>query len=98
MFDKLDALEERYQRLEQAISDHEVIQKQQDKWREMAKEHAVLSETVSVYRDYKEKRTQLKGVKEILAEKGDPEMLDLAREEAEELQGEIEKLEQRKVV
>jgi len=95
MFDKLDALEERYQRLEQAISDHEVIQKQQDKWREMAKEHAVLSETVSVYRDYKEKRTQLKGVKEILAEKGDPEMLDLAREEAEELQGEIEKLEQR---
>lgn len=95
MFDKLDALEERYQRLEQAISDPEIIQKQQDKWRGMAKEHASLSETVSVYREYKEKRTQLRGVKEIMAEKGDPEMLELARDEAEELQGEIEKLEQR---
>lgn len=95
MFDKLEALEQKYLRLEKEISDPDLVTKDQKKWLELTKEHASLGDTVASYREYKQKKASLVEAKEIIAEKADAEFVQLAKEEAGELEGELEELEQR---
>lgn len=95
MFDKLDALERKYLNLEKEISDPQLVTKDQKRWLELTKEHASLGETVSAYREYKEKKSALSEAKEIIAEKADPELVELAKEEAEALEEDVKVLEHR---
>lgn len=95
MFEKLDALEHRYLLLEKELSDPQLVTRDQKRWLELTKEHASLGDTVQAYREYKEKKAALSEAREIIAEKGEPDFVELAKEEAEELEGSLSELEQK---
>lgn len=80
MFDKLEATEERYQLLEQQISDPEIISRQ-DEWRKLTKEHSRLTDIVAAYQEYKEVVRNLLEAKEMLQESSDDEMSRFLKEE-----------------
>jgi len=94
MLDKLQAIEEKYLELERLIADPEVIANQSE-WQKHARAHAAMTEIVTVYREYKKVLEGIEEARAILAEKGDPEMMELARLELEELEEKQPELEQR---
>ena len=54
MFDKLEAVEKRYEELTKAISDPEVIANQTE-WQKLIKEHSSIEEVVLKYRGHVKK-------------------------------------------
>src|SRR5690554_4005060 len=80
MFEKLQAIEERYLELEKQISDPEVIARQ-DEWRKLTKEHARLTEIVNTFRQYRQVTSDLEEAKELLQETEDEEMQSFLKEE-----------------
>ncbi|MFH0811101.1 MAG: peptide chain release factor 1 [Pseudomonadota bacterium] len=91
MFDRLQAFEERYHVLEQALSNPETI-RDQERFQKLAREHSELSRLVQTWRAYKGVSQGLEENKELLSDP-DEEMRRLAREEMAELkqrQAEIE--------
>ena len=52
MFQKLDAVEKKYEELTKLISDPEIIAKQSE-WQQYMKEHAEIADIVAKYREYK---------------------------------------------
>ncbi|MCP4402931.1 MAG: peptide chain release factor 1 [bacterium] len=84
MFEKLDALQEKYDRLTQKLSDPAVIS-HQEKFREYAKSHAELAEVVEKYRQYKEVADEIVDTKDLLEDETDEEMLELAKSELSDL-------------
>ena len=94
MLDKLHALEDRYLDLEAKISDPEIIA-DQNNWQKLTKEHAHLSEVVAVYREYRDKLKTLEDDEALLNEGGDPELMELARDEAAELKPQMAEYEKR---
>ncbi|MEO2075182.1 MAG: peptide chain release factor 1 [Bacillus sp. (in: firmicutes)] len=92
MFDRLQSVEDRYERLNELLSDPEVINDSK-KLREYSKEQSDMQETVQTYREYKEAREQLQDAKAMLEEKLDAEMREMVKEEVNELEAQIEELE-----
>lgn len=80
MFDKLDAIEEKYEDLTKKISDPDIIANQ-DEWRKYMKEHADIADIVEKYREYKTLKKSISDAKEMLSDK---EMKELAEMEIEE--------------
>ena len=64
MFQKLEAVEKRFEELTQKISDPQVIANQNE-WRELMKEHAELEPIVEKYREYKKVQKQFDDAKEM---------------------------------
>lgn len=93
MFEKLNALEEKYDELTRKLSTPEVIANQ-EQFRACAKSHAELEEVVSTYRTYKKLSQELADTKEMLHTETDPEMKDLAKTELAGLERRAEELEQ----
>ena len=93
MFDKLHAVEERYEKLNELLSDPDIVN-HPDKLRQYSKEQADLAETVEVYREYKSVKQEYQDAKEMLNEKLDDEMREMVKEEIEELEERIEELEE----
>lgn len=91
MFDRLEAVEERYEKLNQLLMDPEVINDPK-KLRDYSKEQADLQETVQTYREYKSVRKQLADAKAMLEEKLDPELREMVKEEIDELEQREEEL------
>lgn len=94
MLDKLQALEARYEKLNELLSDPEVISDTK-KLRDYSKEQADLQEIVQVYRQYKDIEEQLNGAKEMIAEESDPDMKEMAQLEIDELEPQIPELEEK---
>jgi peptide chain release factor 1 len=94
LFDRLQSVEDRYERLNELLSDPEIINNS-NKLREYSKEQSDISETVQAYREYKEAKEQLKDAKVMLDEKLDPDMREMVKEEVSELQSQIEEIEAR---
>lgn len=94
MFDRLQSVEDRYEKLNELLSDPEIINDSK-KLREYSKEQANIQETVQAYRQYKEVREQLKDAKAMLEEKLDAEMREMVKEEVNDLEPQIEELEAR---
>ncbi|MED3623851.1 peptide chain release factor 1 [Neobacillus thermocopriae] len=94
MFDRLQSVEDRYERLNELLSDPEIINDSK-KLREYSKEQADLQETVTTYREYKDVKSQLQDAKAMLEEKLDAEMREMVKEEVSELEKRIEDLEAR---
>ncbi|TMN22013.1 peptide chain release factor 1 [Lentibacillus cibarius] len=94
MLDRLQSLEDRYNKLNELLSDPEVIN-DTTKLREYSKEQSDLEEVVQAYGQYKEVTQQLDDAKEMLEDESDDEMKDMAKAEIEELTNEKEKLEER---
>ncbi|MFB3163623.1 peptide chain release factor 1 [Neobacillus sp. 179-J 1A1 HS] len=94
MFDRLQSVEDRYERLNELLSDPTIINDSK-KLREYSKEQSDIQETVQAYREYKDVREQLKDAKAMLEEKLDNDMRDMVKEEVNELEKKIEELEAR---
>ncbi|WP_102264601.1 peptide chain release factor 1 [Mesobacillus jeotgali] len=94
MFDRLQAVEDRYERLNELLSDPEVVNDSK-KLREYSKEQSDIQETVMAYREYKEVKEQLTDAKAMLEDKLDAEMREMVKEEISELEPQIEELEAR---
>ena len=93
MFDKLQAVEDRYEKLNELLSDPDIVNDAK-KLRQYSKEQSDIQETVEVYREYKKTKAELEEAREMLDEKLDPEMHELVKEEFNTLKGKIEDLEQ----
>ncbi|MGB8001024.1 MAG: peptide chain release factor 1 [Anaerobacillus sp.] len=84
MLDRLEIVEERYDKLNQLLSDPEVIN-DTTKLREYSKEQSSLEETVQVYREYKEILEGIQDAKAMLEEEKDAEMREMVKAELSEL-------------
>ena len=84
MLDQLQSLEDRYNKLNELLSDPEIIN-DTNKLREYSKEQSGLEDTVTAYREYKEVLEELSGAEEMLADESDPEMAEMAKLEVDEL-------------
>ncbi|GHH97936.1 peptide chain release factor 1 [Neobacillus kokaensis] len=94
MFDRLQSVEDRYERLNELLSDPEIINDAK-KLREYSKEQSDIQETVQTYRQYKEAKSQFQDAKAMLDEKLDAEMREMVKEEVNELEEQIEQFEER---
>ena len=77
MFQKLDAVEKKYEELTKLISDPEIIAKQSE-WQQYMKEHAEIADIVAKYREYKKAKQAMDEAEEMMQ---DPEMKELAEME-----------------
>ena len=94
MFQKLEAVEKRFEELTQKISDPEVIARQNE-WREYMKEHAELEPIVEKYREYKKVEKQYQEAKEMMEDASlDKELKDLAEMEMLEAKEKLPKIEE----
>ncbi|WP_338450239.1 peptide chain release factor 1 [Niallia oryzisoli] len=94
MFDRLQAVEDRYEKLNELLSDPAIVS-DTNKLRDYSKEQSDIQETVMAYREYKEVKEQLNDAKEMLDDKLDPEMREMVKEELSELEDRMEELEAR---
>ncbi|MBC6976221.1 peptide chain release factor 1 [Bacillus sp. Xin] len=94
MLDRLQAVEDRYEKLNELLSDPEVIS-DSNKLREYSKEQSDIQETVEVYREYKDVREQLRDAKAMLEDKLDADMREMVKEEVSELEGQEKELSER---
>ena len=91
MFANLEDVVDRFREVESLLSDPKVTS-DQNRYRELAKEHSDLTEVVAVYGQYKQVCTDIEGNRELLQD-SDPEMKELAKAELPELEeqrGELE--------
>ncbi|MCY1567734.1 peptide chain release factor 1 [Staphylococcus pettenkoferi] len=93
MFDQLDIVEERYEQLNELLSDPEVVN-DSDKLRAYSKEQADLQKTVEVYREYKQVKEDLADIDDMLRETKDKDEIDMLKEEANNLKPQVPKLEE----
>lgn len=93
MFDQLEIVEERYEQLNELLSDPDVVS-DTDKLREYSKEQADLQKTVEVYRNYKSIKEQLDDALEMLSEASDAEEEAMIKEEIAELKPQIPQFEE----
>ncbi|ETT78427.1 MULTISPECIES: peptide chain release factor 1 [Bacillus] len=94
MLDRLQAVENRYEKLNELLSDPAIIS-DSNKLREYSKEQSDIQETVEVYREYKDVREQLKDAKAMLEDKLDVEMREMVKEEVSELESQDKTLSER---
>lgn len=94
MLDRLKAIEERYNTLNQLLSDPETMN-DMDKFREYSKEQASIQETVEVYRQFSDVLEQLDDAKAMLEDKLDDDMREMVKEEVNELEETKEQLEEK---
>ncbi|WP_237036147.1 peptide chain release factor 1 [Mediannikoviicoccus vaginalis] len=92
MFENLDAVEEKYKKLEFEIADPEVM-KDMDHWQKLIKEHADLKPIVEKYDELKNAKETMEEDKELLNEDLDDEMRELLKEEVSKLEKDIETFE-----
>lgn len=94
MLDRLQSVEDRYDRLNELLSDPDIINDSK-KLREYSKEQADLQETVAAFREYKEVVAQHQDARAMLEEKLDDEMYAMVKEEIDELSSRKQGLEER---
>ena len=93
MFDQLDIVEERYEQLNELLSDPDVVN-DADKLRKYSKEQADLQKTVDVYRSYKTKKEELQDIEDMLNETSDKEEVEMLKEESSALKTELPDMEE----
>lgn len=83
VFDKLEALEERFKIISEKISNPEIIS-DQDSWRKYMKEHSDLSPIIEKYREYKGVKKTIADDKKMLEDGEDKELEELIKTELQE--------------
>ncbi|WP_342600124.1 peptide chain release factor 1 [Psychrobacillus sp. FSL H8-0483] len=94
MFDRLQSVEDRYDKLNELLSDPDVVN-DLNKLRQYSKEQSDLQNTVDAYREYKEVKSQYKDAKIMLDDKLDADMREMVKEEVNDLEAQIVELEVR---
>ncbi|MCI8443825.1 MAG: peptide chain release factor 1 [Clostridia bacterium] len=90
MFEKLEAVEKRYDELTKMIADPEVISNNAE-WQKLMKEHASIEEIVLKFREYKKVKQAMEEAEELMQ---DPDMKELAEEEYYTSKEQLPKLEE----
>ena len=90
MFQKLEAVEKRYEELTKQISDPEVISNQNE-WKKLMKEHSDLVEVVEKYREYKKAKQAIEDAQSMLEDK---DLKELAEMEIQENREKLPKIEE----
>ena len=90
MFEKLEAIEKRYEELTKLISDPEVISNQAE-WQKLMKEHASIEDIALKFKEYKKVKQSMDDAKEMM---DDPELKELAEAEYYEAKDNLPKLEE----
>ena len=93
MIEKLEAIKDRYLRLEEQLSDPEVIADNK-RFSKIHKEYKELGEIVSKYDEYRTILEHLQSAKEIIRTERDNELIAMAREEIESLETQQESLDE----
>ncbi|TQS72147.1 peptide chain release factor 1 [Ornithinibacillus gellani] len=93
MLERLQSLEDRYNKLNELLSDPEIASDPK-KLRDYGKEQSDLEDVVMAYREYKQVVSELKDAKEMLQEDLDADMSDMVKAEISELQQRQEVLEE----
>ncbi|HEC2246320.1 TPA: peptide chain release factor 1 [Staphylococcus delphini] len=93
MFDQLDIVEERYEQLNELLSDPEVVS-DSNLLRKYSKEQSELQKTVEVYRQYKQVKEDAEEIELMLAETDDADEVEMLKEEASALKSEVPELEE----
>lgn len=83
MFDKLEGVEERFEKVEQLLGDPQIVT-DRDAYQKYSREHAELSKIVTAYRQYKKIDGELQDSLDLLND-SDPEIKELAKSEVESL-------------
>lgn len=94
MLDRLQSLEDRYLKLNELLSDPEIINDTK-KLREYSKEQSDLQEVVTAYRAYKDISQQLKDAKEMLEDDLDSDMQEMVKAEISDLSSQKEAYEEK---
>lgn len=89
MFQKLEAVEKRYEELNKLISDPEVIARQNE-WKNLMKEHSDMVDIVEKYREYKKVKEAYDEAQEMLADKDLKELAEMQMDECREKLPKIE--------
>ncbi len=92
MFDQLEIVENRYEQLNELLSDPDVVS-DTDKLRKYSKEQSDLQKTVDVYRTYKSVKDDIEDAKLMLNETTDKEEQDMLKEEINSLTKRVPELE-----
>lgn len=93
MLERLQSLEDRYNTLNEKLSDPDVVS-DPDKLRDYSKEQSDLENTVVVYQQYKQAQTELEEAQGMLEDDLDEEMAEMTRMEIDDLKEKIENLEE----
>ena len=94
MFDRLQAVEDRYDKLNELLSDPTIVSDPK-KLHQYSKEQSDIRDTVEAYREYKDIKSQLEDAKAMLEEKLDADMREMVKEEIGGLEDQVEILEER---
>ncbi|WP_407269286.1 peptide chain release factor 1 [Radiobacillus sp. PE A8.2] len=97
MLDRLETLEARYEKLNELLSDPEIINDNK-KLREYSKEQSDLGDIVQAYREYKDVSSELDGAKAMLEEDLDSEMYEMTKSEISELNIKKEEIEEQMTI
>lgn len=92
MYDRLQSVEDRYERLNELLSDPDIVNDSK-KLREFSKEQSDIQDTVAAYREYKEVKQQIQDAKAMFDEKLDAEMREMVKEELNDLEAQQVELE-----
>ena len=92
MFDKLQAIEDKLEKINSSLCDPEVVSNQEE-YKKLMREAKTLTPIVEKFREYKKANSDLTEAKEMLADSSlDKEFRDMASEEAAEAQKKTEEL------
>ncbi|MEG1537926.1 MAG: peptide chain release factor 1, partial [Clostridiales bacterium] len=91
MIEKLAALADKYDKLTMEVSDPAILA-DQNRWQKLVKSRAELEDVVVTYREYLAVEAEIAGAEQILNEKADPELMEMARLDMTENQGKLQQL------
>lgn len=91
--EKLRQVKERYEELNQAMSDPSIFDRPEE-YKELTIEHTQLKEMVEDYNEWQSLNNQLTGNKELIEADEDPEITEMAREENKHLKDRLSELEE----
>ncbi len=94
MLNKLETVSQRFDEIEAALA-HPSGEFDQARYTALVKERSAIEETVSVYRQYRATLAQIEANETLLADRNDPELHELAAEEAQALHSRRKELEDR---
>ena len=94
MIEKLAALNEKYEKLTELVSDPAVIA-DQSQWQKHVKARSEIEDVVLAYREYMQVSDRKKEAEELLAEHPDPDLAELAELERDECEAQLAELEQK---
>jgi len=93
MFDKLEDLLQRYEELQNELSDPNVVN-DQARFRKLMKEQNDLADIVAEYKRYKQTKQDIEDSLAMLEEESDEDMREMAKEELSEAKNRLEECEQ----